>query len=148
MFFLLHRDSRRRSTLIQGVRTVRTQTTFEHKDRHPQREIERLVMEKEKEWDFFSRGVGRRACHVFMGGGWSQDRFHPPPKGFRMWEGRRRDVQRMRERENRDRHKLRVNFTIFSLFFSMTLGWGLNSTTSDQDITKSQMGVVTPTYPT
>ena len=36
------------------------------------------------EIDFFSRGVGRRACHVFMGGGWSQDGFQPPPKGVRV----------------------------------------------------------------
>ena len=28
----------------------------------------------------FARGVRRRACHVLMGGGWTQDRLHPPPK--------------------------------------------------------------------
>ena len=37
------------------------------------------------------------------------------------------------------------NFNIF-LIFLMPQGWGLNSTTSYQDITKSQMGVLTPTY--
>ena len=109
-----------------------------------ERESECICRDKEREKETSSQGgQSHRACHVF--------RMVPPPsEGVSNVRGeeRSRDVQRMRERENRDRHKLRVSFTIFSLFFSMSLGWGLNSTTSDQDITKSQMGVVTPTYPT
>ena len=59
----------------------------------------------------------------------------------------RRDAQRMRERENRDRHKLRVTSIYSSSFFHAP--WvGLNSTRFDQDITESQMGVGRPTYST
>ena len=53
--------------------------------------IKHTKRKRERGIDFLSRGVGRRACHVFRVGGWSQDRLHPPPKGF--------ECERERERE-------------------------------------------------
>ena len=41
--------------------------------------------ERERERDFYSKGRSVvRACQVLMGGEWSQDQLHPPPKGVRM----------------------------------------------------------------
>ena len=79
-----------------------------------------------------------------MGGEWSQERLHPPPKGVRCG----RETMREWERGIKDRHKLRGNFTILPSFLSCPMDGGLYSTRFDQDSTKSQMGVVTPTYPT
>ena len=89
-------------------------------------------------------GTSDESSCLWLGGG-AKIGSTPLPRGSNV---RGEEICTENERKGESRYtQLRVNFTLFSLFFSMSLGWGLNSTTSDQDMTKNQMGVVTPTYP-
>ena len=71
-----------------------------------------------------------QVCQVLMVGGWGQDWLHPPPKGFWIWE-------RERERERVEGYLQYISSPLF-----MPHGWGLNSTRSNQDLTKSWMGLL------